>query len=266
MTVATVVLLLFCALFAFPFAWMFLSTFKSNLEVFTPLAIFPEKFHLQYYRELFSGEWLPYTRQYLNSLIIACGQTAGALLLSVTAGYVFGQYRFKGYKVLYAMALLVILIPRQVMVLPLFVWFNTIRILDQPLAVILPGIVTGIGILYFTLVFRHLPAELLDLARTEGASEYKIFLISLPLIKPAILTYGMIHFILSWHEHLIPMVMLSSQSQMTVCVSLHSVVGSLRIPFALLMAGSLFTVIPTVFLYLLIHKHFKSSLADLTSQ
>ncbi|MFC1586095.1 carbohydrate ABC transporter permease [Fibrobacterota bacterium] len=265
-TTATVVLLFFCALFAFPFAWMVMATFKTNHEVFTPLQFFPARFHLDYYRELFSGQWLPYGRQYVNSLVIALGQTLGALVLSVTAGYVFGRYRFRFYKTLFALAVLVILIPRQVMVLPLFIWFNRLHILDQPLSVILPGMVTGIGVIYFTLVFKNLPDDLADLARTEGASEYRLFLIVMPLIKPALLTYGLIHFILAWHEHLIPLVMLSSEEQMTICVSLHATVGSIRIPYALLMAGSLFTIIPTVLLYVVLRKQFKSSLADLTAQ
>jgi multiple sugar transport system permease protein len=245
---------------------MVMATFKTNFEIFSPLDFFPEKFHFQYYRELFSGQWLPYGRQYLNSLIIALGQTIAALVLSMTAGYIFGRYRFRFYILLFSLAVMVILIPRQVMVLPLFVWFNKLHTLDQPLSVILPGMVTGIGVIYFTLVFRHLPNDLVDMARTEGASEYRLFFITLPLIKPAILTYGFIHFILAWHEHLIPMVMLSSESRMTVSVALHAVVGSLRIPYALLMVGSMFTVVPTVLLYIILQKHFKSSLAELTAQ
>jgi ABC-type glycerol-3-phosphate transport system permease component len=259
-------LLFFCALFAFPFAWMVLATFKTNFEIFTPLQFLPKEFDFRYFRELFSGEWLPYGRQYFNSLVIAFSQTIGALILSVTAGYVFGRYRFRGLKVLFAMAVLVILIPRQVMVLPLFVWLNRLHILDQPLAVILPGMVTGIGVIYFFLVFKNLPDDLVDLARTEGASEYRLFLLMLPLVKPALLTFGLIHFILAWHEHLIPLIMLSSENQMTVTVSLSSTVGSIRIPYALLMAGSLFTVIPTVLLYIILQKHFRSSLAELTAQ
>ena len=264
-TVATITLLFFCAIFAFPFAWMVMATFKTNFEIFSPLDFFPEKLHLQYYRELFSGQWLPYGRQYLNSLIIAIGQTAAALVLSMTAGFVFGRYRFRFYTLLFALAVMVILIPRQVMLLPLFVWFNRLHLLDQPLSVILPGMVTGIGVIYFTLVFRHIPDDLVDMARTEGASEYRLFFIVLPLVRPAMLTYGLIHFILAWHEHLIPMVMLSTHTRMTVSVGLSSVVGSLRIPFALLMTGSLFTIVPTVLLYIILQKHFKSSLSELTA-
>lgn len=265
--VATGFLLLLCALFAFPFLWMFLATFKSNPEIFRPFPLLPEEFHFRHYRSLLSGEWIPYPRQFLNSLFIATVQTVLAVSLSAAAGFTFAKHSFKGKRALFALAVLVVLIPRQVMVLPLFTWMNDLRLLDGPWSVIWPGAVSGIGVIYFTQVCKRLPDELLDMARSEGASEYRVFLAILPLIRPALIAYGLIHFILAWHEHLIPLVMLSAPEHMTAGVALSSLYGSsLRIPYGLLMAGSAMTVIPTVLLYLLVQKHFKSSLAELTLQ
>ncbi len=263
---ATGLLLLLCALFAFPFLWMICATFKANPEVFSPFPLLPEEFHFRHYRSLLSGEWIPYPRQFLNSLLIATSQTLLALTFSASAGYVFAKYSFRGKRMLFALAVLVVLIPRQVMVLPLFTWMNDLGLLDGPWSVIWPGTVSGIGILYFTQIFKRLPDELLDLARSEGASEYRVFFSALPLVKPALVAYGLIHFILAWHEHLIPLVMLTSREHMTAGVALSSLYGSsLRIPYGLLMAGSALTVVPTALLYLLVQKHFKSSLSELTS-
>ncbi len=264
---ATGFLLLLCALFAFPFLWMVCATFKANPEIFKPFPLLPEEIHFRHYQALFSGEWIPYPRQFFNSLIIATGQTAMALMLSASAGFVFAKYNFAGKRALFALAVLVVLIPRQVMVLPIFTWMNVLGLLDGPWSVILPGAVSGIGILYFTQVFKRLPDELLDLARSEGATEYGVFFVSLPLVKPALVAYGLIHFILAWHEHLIPLVMLSSNLHMTAGVALSSLYGSSRnIPYGLLMAGSALTVLPTAMLYLVVQKHFKSSLSELTLQ
>lgn len=263
---ATGALLLLCALFAFPFLWMVFATSKANPEIFNPLRLLPENFHLDHYRDLLSGKWIPYPRQYLNSLFIASLQTALALLLSAPAGYVFAKHRFRFQGLLFALAVLTVLIPRQVMVLPLFTWMNDLRLLDTPWAVIGPGAVTGIGILFFRQAWSKVPDDLLDAARSEGASEYRAFLAALPLVKPAVIAYGLIHFILAWHEHLIPLVMLSSPERMTSGVALASLHGShLRIPYGVILAGSALTVIPTALLYALVQRHFRSSLSELTA-
>lgn len=263
---ATAVLLLLCALFAYPFLWMTFAATKSNPEIFNPSRLLPEEFHLRHFRALLSGEWIPYPRQYLNSLFIAACQTLLALGLTAPAGYVFAKHRFPAQRVLFALAVLVVLVPRQVMVLPLFTWMNSLGLLDSPWAVIWPGAVSGIGILYFRQVWSRVPDDLLDLARCEGASERRAFMATLPLVKPALIAYGLIHFILAWHEHLIPLVMLSTPDHMTSGVALASLHGShLRIPYGLIMAGSTLTVLPTTALYLLVQRHFRSSLAELTA-
>jgi ABC-type glycerol-3-phosphate transport system permease component len=262
---STAFLLLLCALFAFPFLWMVFATSKSNPEIFNPLRLLPDEFHLRHFHDLLSGKWIPYPRQYLNSLFIATCQTGLALLLAAPAGYVFAKFRFPGRGALFALAVMVVLVPRQVMVLPLFTWMNDLGLLDGPWAVVWPGAVTGIGFLYFRQVWSRVPDELLDLARSEGATEYRTFLAALPLVKPALVAYGLIHFILAWHEHLIPLVMLSTPEHMTSGVALASLHGShLRIPYGVILAGSALTVIPTAALYLLVRRQFRSSLSELT--
>jgi ABC-type glycerol-3-phosphate transport system permease component len=260
-------LLLLSALFAFPFIWMVMATFKANPEIFNPFPLLPEEFHLRHYRSLLSGEWIPYPRQFLNSFVIAVAQTLIALALASSAGFVFAKHEFRGKRPLFALAVLVVLIPRQVMVLPLFIWMNRLHLLDGPWSVIWPGAISGIGVLYFTQACKRLPDDLLDMARSEGASEYRLFLACLPLLRPSLIAYGLIHFILAWHEHLIPLVMLTAKEHMTAGVALSALYGgSMRIPYGLLMAGSALTLIPTALLYLLVQRHFKSSLAELTLQ
>lgn len=265
--VSTIFFLLLCSLFAFPFIWMMFATSKANPEIFNTFPLLPEVFHLNHFRALLSGEWIPYPRQFLNSLFIASTQTVIALAFSASAAFVFANYNFRGKKFLFALAVLVVLVPRQVMVLPLFTWMNQLGLLDGPWSVIWPGVVSGIGILYFTQVFKRVPMELMDLARSEGASEYEVFWVTLPLIKPALIAFGLIHFIMAWHEHLIPLVMLTTRTHMTAGVALSALYGSSKdIPMGLLMAGSAMTVLPTAILYLIVQKHFKSSLANLTLQ
>lgn len=253
------------ACFAFPFLWMLLAGFKIDAEIFTPFPIFPETLDPRHYQSLFSGRWIPYTRQFLNSLFIATAQTALGTAFACAAGYLFAKFDFPGKRALFVSAVLTVLIPRQVMILPLFTWMNALGLLDSPWAVILPGAASGIGLLWFTAVFRRLPDGLLDMARTEGAGEYRVFWTALPLIKPALIAFALIQFTLAWQEHLLPLVMLFSKENLTVNIGLASLhAGSLRAPYGLIMAGCTLTLVPTALFFILAYRHFRTALGRLT--
>ena len=251
--------------FAFPFLWMLLAGFKMDSEIFTPFPILPETFDPRYYLGLLSGKWIPYPRQFLNSLFIASAQTVLGTAFACAAGYVFAKFDFAGKRPLFIFAVLTVLIPKQVLMLPLFTWMNTLHLLDTPWAVILPGAASGIGLLWFTAVFRRLPDGLLDMARTEGAGEYRVFWIALPLIKPALIAFALIQFTLAWQEHLLPLVMLFSKENLTVNIGLASLhAGSMRAPYGLIMAGCTLTLIPTALFFVLAYRHFRTALGRLT--
>jgi ABC-type glycerol-3-phosphate transport system permease component len=251
--------------FAFPFVWMLLAGFKADADMFRPFPLLPEAFDPRHYRSLFSGQWIPYPRQFLNSLFIAGSQTVLGTAFACAAGYVFAKFDFPGKRPLFVAAVLTVLIPRQVMVLPLFTWMNSLGLLDTPWAVIFPGAASGIGLLWFTAVFRRLPDGLLDMARAEGAGEYRVFWIALPLIKPALIAFALIQFTLAWQEHLLPLVMLFSEPRMTVNIGLASLhAGSLRAPYGLIMAGCTLTLLPTALFFILAYRHFRTALGRLT--
>ena len=162
------------------------------------------------------------------------------------------------------LAVALILVPRQLFAVPLVSWVDALGMSDSLLGVMLPGVVTGLGELYFTQVFRQVPGEYFQAARICGASELRVFLAVLPLVWPALLSYGMIHFILAWHEHLIPMLVLLSESKQPLPLALAKLYDvSQRTPQGVQMAASTFAVIPTAVLFALCHRKFKSSLADL---
>ena len=261
----TAAMTLLAAAYAFPFLWMLLAGFKIDAEIFKPFPIFPKTFEPHHYQALLSSQWIPYPRQFLNSLFIAASQTILGTSFACAAGYLFAKFDFRGKRILFVFAVLTVLVPRQVMILPLFTWMNTLGLLDTPWAVILPGAASGIGLLWFTAVFRRLPDGLLDMARTEGAGEYRVFWTALPLIKPALIAFAMIQFTLAWQEHLMPLVMLFTKSRMTVNIGLASLhAGSIRAPYGLIMAGCTLTLIPTALFFILAYRHFRTALGRLT--
>jgi ABC-type glycerol-3-phosphate transport system permease component len=185
------------------------------------------------------------------------------VVLCASAGFVFGKYSFKGKTCLLGVALLTILIPRQVIALPLSEWLIQLQLYDSLWAIILPGTVTGIGLLFFAKMFRQVPEELLEVARTEGASELRVFFTVLPLVKSSLLTFAFIQFTMAWHEHLMPLLMLESDNE-TLPLALSSLLSSsLRFPRAVVMAGGFFMIVPTILLFIFLYRQIKSSLSEL---
>ena len=249
-----------------PFLWMVLGMFKTNAEFFQPMAkaFFPVNYDWQNVAELLEGRSVLFWAVFANSMIVSLGQALGAVALSAAAGYAFARFSFSGKRVLFVLAVALILVPRQLFAVPLFTWVNALGLMDNLLGVILPGIVTGLGVIYFTQVFRQMPEEYLQAARISGAPEFRVFMTVLPLVWPALLSYGMIHFILAWHEHLIPMLVLTSETKQTLPLALAKLYDvSQRTPQGVQMAASTFAVIPTAVLFALCHRKFKSSLSDM---
>ena len=210
------------------------------------------------------GKWVPFWDVFANSMVSSFCQALGAVALSAMAGYAFARLKFKFKNVYFVFVLALILVPRQLFAVPLFSWLNILGLNDSIFGIILPGVITGLGVIYFTQVFRKIPAEFIQVARTCGASEFRVFLILLSLIWPAILSYGMIHFVLAWHEHLLPMLVLSTESHQTLPLALAKLYDvSQRTPQGVQMAASTFSLIPTALLFALCHRKFKSSLSDM---
>ena len=249
-----------------PFLWMVLGIFKTNNEFFQPLgkAFFPVNYEWQNMGELLDGKWVPFWDVFGNSLVVSFGQALGAVTLSAMAGYAFARFTFSGKRLLFVLAVALILVPRQLFAVPLFSWVNEIGLSDSLFGVMLPGVVTGLGVIYFTQVFRQVPEEYLQAARICGATELRVFLTVLPLVWPALLSYGMIHFILAWHEQLVPMLVLTTETKQTLPLALAKLYDvSQRTPQGVQMAASTFAVIPTAVLFALCYRKFRSSLSDM---
>lgn len=261
--IVTLALLLAAGVFLYPLFWMVLGSFKSNSEIFNTRLFWPGEWTTQYFQILFSGEYFDFGESLRNSIAISVAQSVGGTFLSAMAGYVLGVYRFRGRWMLLAIGLLVVLIPAQMVALPLFVWVNTLGLFDNPLGVALPGMVSGLGLLFFTRVFSQVPRELIEVARMEGASEFRIFLSVLPLVRPFLIAFGFAHFVLAWHAHIVPLLILHSESARTLPLSLAALYGSsLNSPQAVLMAGSAIGMIPLIAVFAFVYPQLKSALQE----
>lgn len=249
--------------FAYPFAWMALSVVKSNREIFDPRQFWPRTWDFEPALRLMSGEWFPFWRVLANSLFVAGMQTLLATVLTALAGYTFATSRNRSLRLLFPIALLVIVLPPAAMAVPIFTWIGKLHLFDSLAGVVLPGAVSGIGVIWFTQVFRQIPPALREAARMDGAGEWRVWWTLLPVVRPALIGFGMLHFILAWHDHLLPLLLLNSPENQTLQVALAALYGSsLRFPYAALMAGSVISLLPTFVLFAVCYRRFKTALAD----
>jgi len=151
----------------------------------------------------------------------------------------------------------------QTMALPLFSWIIDLGLANTRWGVILPGLVNGLGLLFFARAFGQVPGELRELARAEGASEARVCWTLLPLLKAHALAYAFVHFALAWHAHFFPMLVLHGEELRTLPLSLTAFYGgSFRAPQAILMAGATLGMAPLVLLFALAYRHMRSALSE----
>ena len=246
---------------------MFLGSFKPNTEIFDTRQFWPSEWTGEFYQILFNGEYFSFWRSLANSVFISLGQAVGATAFATMAGYALGVRPFRGRGALILLGAATIFIPAQMIALPLFSWINDLGLFDSPWGVALPGMVSGLGLLFFTRVFSQVPRELLEVGRMEGASEWRVFTSVLPLLTPFLVAFGFAHFVLAWHAHVIPLLILHSETARTLPLSLAALyVSSLNSPQAVLMAGSTLGMLPLILVFALAYPRLKSALQEFVAQ
>lgn len=240
-----------------PFVWTLVSSFKENSEIFGfPLTFLPAQPTLDNYRRLLSGDELPYARQFLNSLLVAGGQTLLALFVSTLVGFAFAKYQFRFKRPLFVMVLATLTIPQQVTLVPLFLVINSFGLLDTYAAVILPAAANAFGVFFMRQSMLAIPGDLLDAARIDGSSEFGLYWrIGLPLARGSIAVLAVIEFLRSWNDYLWPLIVLRSAEMMTVPVGLATLVGLYKVEYGMVMAGSFLATVPIIVLFVIGRDH-----------
>ena len=256
----------FIAIFSYPIIWLFYSTFKTKREMFKPMQLRPKEYKTDtwefFFSEAFSKDFA-FWDFWSNSMLIAVGQATLAVIISAAAAYFFVFKKFRGRYLLFILAVSLILIPKQIMVFPLRELIFKFGIYDNLWSVILPGALSGIGILYFIQIYKSLPKDYVDLARIEGASEFRAFVTTIPLLSSAFLCCFMIHFLLAWQQHLIPLQLLHDNQ--TLPVAMSSIPGTFPRSVnttALLLICAVFCIVPCIILFLATYRKFRSALSS----
>jgi multiple sugar transport system permease protein len=239
-----------------PLIWMVMASFMPSGEASSvPPPFFPRTVTLDQYISLFTR--LHLGRSLLNSTVLAVAVTFISLVVNSMAGYAFAKYRFRGRAPLFKMLIASMVIPAQVTMLPLFLMLNKMGLINTYFGVIIPGMASIFGIFLIRQFALSIPDSLLEAARMDGASDFRIYWsIILPLCKPILVTLAIFTFMGTWNDFLWPLIVMTDDSMYTLPVALANLSGEHVQDTELMMAGSVMTVLPVLVVFALVQKYY----------
>jgi multiple sugar transport system permease protein len=254
-------LVVLAALWAVPFVWAVVTSFQSELDATTPgLSPLKGALTLEAYREVFSRGNLALWG--FNSLVIAALVTAITVAVSTLAAYGLSRGTFRGRRALLAVTVASIMVPPQLLIVPLFRQALLFDLVDTYWGVILPQVVAPIMVFILKRFFDGIPRELEEAARIDGASELRLFWsIVLPLSRPIVSAVAIFVFIGAWNNFLWPFIVTNDSDLMTLPVGLASVKETYGVVYAQNMASALLTALPLILVFLFFQRRIVQSVA-----
>ncbi|MDA8203419.1 MAG: carbohydrate ABC transporter permease [Chloroflexi bacterium] len=248
----------------FPIYWMIASSLKSPDELTAlPPTWLPAHASIEAYRTVFSV--IPYAQAFLNSFVIAAGDTVAIVVTSIMAGYVFAKYSFRGRDILFYAVLATMFVPTIVTLVPLYHVMQSLGLVDSYPGVMLPQLANAFGIFLMRQFIRGVPDELIDAARVDGASEWRVlWTIVTPLLTPAVATLVLFAFVYQWNSFLWPLTILQSDQKFTIVLAMSRLLSyTSSIQFQnVVMAGAVISVLPNTLLFLFLQRFFIAGLAQ----
>jgi len=255
-------LLLFAALavFAlFPIVTLAIASFKPAQELLRNglnLRLDKELLTIGNYTNLFSPKE-HYVTWYKNSIIITFTFTVLCLLLSSMVGYALAVYKFKLRNFLFVLVLIIMAVPLEIIMLPMYKLAISLHLINNMWGVILPFVVAPLPIFFFRQYAGGLPKDFLDAARVDGCTEYGIFFkIMMPLMAPAFSSMAILQALASWNNFLWPLIVLNSTNKLTIPIGLSTLLTPYGNNYKILIAGSVFAIIPVLAVFVFFQKYF----------
>jgi multiple sugar transport system permease protein len=219
------VLIVIVAVVLYPLLWMVLASFKPSADINGNVALFPENPTIQNYVKVLQGiGGIPVWTFFANSLILAVGSVIGVVISSSMAAYAFARVRFAGSKLFFGLMIATLLLPFHVLIIPQYIIFQRLGLVDTFVPLLVVKFLATEAFFVFLMVqfIRNLPMELDEAARIDGAGHPRVFFsITLPLIKPALVTSSIFAFIWSWNDFLGPLLYLNSTDKYPLPLALR---------------------------------------------
>ena len=244
------------AVVLFPLLWMLSASLMTPGEASSfPPPLLPQRPTLANYRELFAHAGIG--RYLANSVLLAVSVTTLSLAFNVAAGYAFAKLRFAGRERIFRLMLGTLVIPAQVAMVPLFLLLKALGLVNSYAGVIVPAMAGIFGIFLVRQYALSIPDELLEAARIDGATEFRIFAsIVVPLLAPVIVTLAVFTLLGTWNDFMWPLIVLADSHLYTLPVALASLSREHVQDNELMMAGSVVTVLPPLLLFLGLQRYY----------
>jgi multiple sugar transport system permease protein len=239
-----------------PLLWMVSASLMPTGDANSiPPRVVPRRITFEHYRDIFTR--LNMGRYLVNSAIVASVVTVVSLLINSMAGYAFAKLRFRGRDRTFQLLTTGLVVPVQVAMLPLFLLMKQLGLINTYWGVIVPSLASIFGIFLIRQYALAFPDELLDAARIDGASEWRIYRsVVLPTIAPVLATLAIWTFLTTWNDFMWPLIVLSDESRYTLPVALANLVGEHVQDTELMMAGSVLTTLPVLLVFLVLQRYY----------
>jgi multiple sugar transport system permease protein len=250
-------------LFALPIVILFLTAFKPDAEIVQFRSVLPQNATVGNFQEILGNpEEIPILRWFLNSVFISSCVTLLVLTVSSLAAFAFARLDLPGKKAVFALVVATLMVPGQVLLVPVYLLLNRLGWLDTPFALIIPAGAGAFGFFLLHQFFVGLPKELEEAAVLDGCSRLEVYRhVALPLSKPALATLGIFTFVGSWNDFLGPLVFLDSVDRYTLPVGIALFQTSYSAEYGLTLAASVLCTLPVLVAFLLFQRHIIQGIA-----
>ena len=258
--IIVIIAAIFCVL---PVLLIFITAFKPDAEIIHFYGLLPHDWTLANFREILGRpEEIPIFRWLGNSIFISTCTTALVLTVDSLAAYALARLAMPGRKWIFTVILATLMVPGQILLVPVYLLLNKIGWLDSPLALIVPHASGAFGVFLLHQFFKAIPKEMEEAAELDGCSPMAVYwYIMLPLAKPALATLAIFTFIGSWNDFLGPLVFLDSAEKFTLPVGVALFQTSYYAEYGLTLAACVVCTLPIILIFLLFHKHIIKGIA-----
>lgn len=241
-------------IFIMPVLYIITSSFKPANELFTwpPQFISPNSSLDNYKIALEEGDFGTY---FTNTAFVAIVATILTIIINTMAGYVFAKYKFKGSNILFAMVIATLMIPLEVIMIPIFKVIVATKLYDNLWGLIIPAVASPTAVFLVRQYYMSIDSSIMESARIDGASEFGIFArVMLPLGKPVISVLTIISFMWRWNDYLWPKIIINSRKNFTLQLALANFSGEYSVDWNSLLAMSVLSMIPMLIIFLIFQK------------
>jgi arabinosaccharide transport system permease protein len=262
--ITTVVLAIVGILILIPFWFLLISSFKNSADIFGQglnIHLNFSKMSLGNYGKLFTNNDGIFLTWFKNSALITIVQTVAVLAFCSMVGYGLAQYRFKGRNFIFMLVLIMLMVPGDILLIPMYKLMTNLGLMDTFAGVILPGIIPPATVFFFRQYAIGIPHDFAEAARIDGAGEFRIFFqIYAPMMKPAFGAMTIMTSMGAWNSFLWPLIVMRSDENLVIPAGLLTAMTPYGNNYDIVFSGSMMSIIPIILLFLFNQKSFISGM------